>query len=140
MHQNQKRLGKSRLNGHWTLSCGACGNFLSYDASRIASRDLIEVKYKMALLSRRVFRQITDSALLGVSHWPVSALCTANKCSSCLSSSPSRVPVRCASSSSSTRWKSRQGKDFFAKEAKVQGLKSRAAFKLLEVRSSSRKS
>lgn len=36
-------------------------------------------------------------------------------------------------SSSSTRWKSRQGKDSFAKEAKVQGLKSRAAFKLLEV-------
>ncbi|KAF2268565.1 23S ribosomal RNA methyltransferase [Lojkania enalia] len=38
-----------------------------------------------------------------------------------------------ASSSSSTRWKSRQGKDFFAREAKVQGLKSRAAFKLLEM-------
>jgi hypothetical protein len=37
------------------------------------------------------------------------------------------------SSSSSTRWKSRQGKDFFAREARVQGLKSRAAFKLLEV-------
>ena len=37
-------------------------------------------------------------------------------------------------SSSSTRWKSRQGKDSYAREAKVQGLKSRAAFKLLEVR------
>jgi hypothetical protein len=37
------------------------------------------------------------------------------------------------SSSSSTRWKSRQGKDYFAREARVQGLKSRAAFKLLEV-------
>ncbi len=37
------------------------------------------------------------------------------------------------SSSSSTRWKTRQGKDFFAREARVQGLKSRAAFKLLEV-------
>lgn len=36
-------------------------------------------------------------------------------------------------SSSSTRWKSRQGRDSFAREAKVQGLKSRAAFKLLEV-------
>jgi hypothetical protein len=41
--------------------------------------------------------------------------------------SPSR------SSSSSTRWKSRQGRDSYAREAKVQGLKSRAAFKLLEV-------
>ncbi|CAG5186168.1 uncharacterized protein ALTATR162_LOCUS11507 [Alternaria atra] len=30
-------------------------------------------------------------------------------------------------------WKSRQGKDFFSKEARVQGLKSRAAFKLLEL-------
>ncbi|KAH8596396.1 FtsJ-like methyltransferase-domain-containing protein [Bisporella sp. PMI_857] len=36
-------------------------------------------------------------------------------------------------SSSSTRWKSRQGRDAFAREAKVQGLKSRAAFKLLEI-------
>ncbi|KAJ8059890.1 hypothetical protein OCU04_011514 [Sclerotinia nivalis] len=40
--------------------------------------------------------------------------------------------VRTASSSS-TRWKTRQGKDSFSREAKVQGLKSRAAFKLLEI-------
>ena len=39
------------------------------------------------------------------------------------------------SSSSTKRWQSRQGKDKFAKEARVQGLKSRAAFKLLEVTS-----
>ncbi|KAK0108377.1 2' O-ribose methyltransferase [Cadophora gregata] len=37
------------------------------------------------------------------------------------------------SSTSSTRWKSRQGKDSFARDAKLQGLKSRAAFKLLEI-------
>ncbi|TVY40072.1 rRNA methyltransferase 2, mitochondrial [Lachnellula subtilissima] len=36
-------------------------------------------------------------------------------------------------SSSSTRWKNRQGRDSFAREARVQGLKSRAAFKLLEI-------
>ncbi|KAF2664527.1 23S ribosomal RNA methyltransferase [Microthyrium microscopicum] len=36
-------------------------------------------------------------------------------------------------SSSSTRWKTRQVNDRFSKEAKVQGLKSRAAFKLLEM-------
>lgn len=36
-------------------------------------------------------------------------------------------------SSSSTRWKTRQGSDYFAREARVQGLKSRAAFKLLEI-------
>ncbi|KAF7858711.1 uncharacterized protein EAF02_011035 [Botrytis sinoallii] len=44
------------------------------------------------------------------------------------------VHVRNASSSSSsTRWKSRQGKDAWAREAKVKGLRSRAAFKLLEI-------
>ncbi|KAK4191087.1 O-ribose methyltransferase [Podospora australis] len=35
--------------------------------------------------------------------------------------------------SSSNRWKARQNSDFFARTAKVQGLKSRAAFKLLEL-------
>lgn len=46
-----------------------------------------------------------------------------------------RDTLRTASgSSSSTRWKSRQGKDSFARDARVMGLKSRAAFKLLEVR------
>ncbi|APA12380.1 hypothetical protein sscle_09g071500 [Sclerotinia sclerotiorum 1980 UF-70] len=41
--------------------------------------------------------------------------------------------VRTSSSSSSTRWKTRQGRDSFSRDAKVQGLKSRAAFKLLEI-------
>jgi hypothetical protein len=36
---------------------------------------------------------------------------------------------------SSSRWQARQTRDRFAREAKVQGLKSRAAFKLLQVRS-----
>ncbi|KAI1778167.1 23S ribosomal RNA methyltransferase [Hypoxylon cercidicola] len=36
-------------------------------------------------------------------------------------------------SSSNLRWKQRQGNDFYARAAKVQGLKSRAAFKLLEM-------
>ncbi|KAK3395272.1 FtsJ-like methyltransferase-domain-containing protein [Podospora didyma] len=36
-------------------------------------------------------------------------------------------------SSSNSRWKQRQGTDSFARDAKVQGLKSRAAFKLLEM-------
>lgn len=35
---------------------------------------------------------------------------------------------------SSKRWQARQQKDQFTKEAAVQGLKSRAAFKLLQVR------
>ncbi|CAM1500859.1 Fc.00g100210.m01.CDS01 [Cosmosporella sp. VM-42] len=36
-------------------------------------------------------------------------------------------------SSASSRWKQRQGRDSYARDAKVQGLKSRAAFKLLEM-------
>jgi hypothetical protein len=35
---------------------------------------------------------------------------------------------------SSSRWQARQSRDKFARDAKVQGLKSRAAFKLLQVR------
>lgn len=41
--------------------------------------------------------------------------------------------ARDASGSSSKRWQTRQEGDKFAKEAKLKGLKSRAAFKLLEV-------
>ncbi|CZS88068.1 related to mitochondrial rRNA methyltransferase [Rhynchosporium graminicola] len=50
-----------------------------------------------------------------------------------ISVTPSLAIANTRSSSSSTRWKSRQGKDSFARDAKVQGLKSRAAFKLLEI-------
>lgn len=42
------------------------------------------------------------------------------------------------SASSSSQWKSRQSKDRFARQAKVQGLKSRAAWKLIEVRLAAR--
>lgn len=38
-----------------------------------------------------------------------------------------------SSSPSSTRWKARQAQDPFARDARVQGLKSRAAFKLLQI-------
>ncbi|OTB08965.1 hypothetical protein M426DRAFT_129843 [Hypoxylon sp. CI-4A] len=39
----------------------------------------------------------------------------------------------CRWTSSNSRWKQRQGSDYYAREAKVKGLKSRAAFKLLEM-------
>ncbi|KAK1465384.1 FtsJ-like methyltransferase [Colletotrichum cuscutae] len=52
-------------------------------------------------------------------------------CKQCQKSFPETLQTR--ASSSNSRWKMRQGKDFFAREAKVQGLKSRAAFKLLEM-------
>ncbi|KAI2606495.1 FtsJ-like methyltransferase-domain-containing protein [Hypoxylon fragiforme] len=41
--------------------------------------------------------------------------------------------IRYSSSSSSTRWKDANSKDKFAQQAKIQGFKSRAAFKLLEM-------
>uniref|UniRef100_A0A8H7KAG7 rRNA methyltransferase 2, mitochondrial n=1 Tax=Bionectria ochroleuca TaxID=29856 RepID=A0A8H7KAG7_BIOOC len=40
---------------------------------------------------------------------------------------------RQSSSSSNSRWKQRQGRDPYARDARLQGLKSRAAFKLLEI-------
>ncbi len=43
------------------------------------------------------------------------------------------MPHRPSSSAASSRWKLRQGSDPFAKSARVKGLKSRAAFKLLEL-------
>lgn len=54
----------------------------------------------------------------------------------CICSRPKRTkaPSLIRLSSSTTRWKQRQGRDAYARDAKVQGLKSRAAFKLLEVR------
>ncbi|ELR07317.1 hypothetical protein GMDG_02497 [Pseudogymnoascus destructans 20631-21] len=51
----------------------------------------------------------------------------------CFRTSSTPPLTRQSSSSSSTRWKSRQGRDSFAREAKVRGLQSRAAFKLLEI-------
>ncbi|WYZ42034.1 hypothetical protein EsH8_V_000929 [Colletotrichum jinshuiense] len=57
---------------------------------------------------------------------------TSRTCAECHSAFAAGHQAR-ASSSSSSRWKMRQGKDMFAREAKVQGLKSRAAFKLLEM-------
>lgn len=44
-----------------------------------------------------------------------------------------RILISLRFSSSNSRWKQRQGNDAYAREAKVQGLKSRAAFKLMEI-------
>lgn len=86
------------------------------------------------MLSRRIFRELTDRILLESTCRSTPAVLFAAKNSLCHSEGAVKVFVnQRASSSSSTRWKSRQGKDHFAREARVQGLKSRAAFKLLEV-------
>ncbi|KZF20111.1 FtsJ-domain-containing protein [Xylona heveae TC161] len=100
------------------------------------------------MLSRQVFRCLTDALLLEGTLCSTAAVKSKTFATRCLhsssrpikSSSPNNhVPIVCTSvqrrcaSSSSKRWQTRQGRDKFAKEAKVQGLKSRAAFKLLEM-------
>ncbi|KAI0833113.1 23S ribosomal RNA methyltransferase [Hypoxylon sp. FL0890] len=63
----------------------------------------------------------------------ITALIAAAPCPSALNP---HIPVASESkrwNSSNSRWKLRQGSDFYARQAKVQGLKSRAAFKLLEM-------
>lgn len=53
---------------------------------------------------------------------------------SCFERSRAQAALRFyASSSSSTRWRTRQSNDSFTREAKIAGLKSRAAFKLLQI-------
>ena len=44
-----------------------------------------------------------------------------------------RHQIQARAASSGSRWKQRQSRDPYARDAKVQGLKSRAAFKLLEM-------
>ncbi|KAF5682817.1 hypothetical protein FDENT_7470 [Fusarium denticulatum] len=62
----------------------------------------------------------------------VEIACLGWKLSPCLlHSPPAAESIRWSSSGS--RWKQRQGRDAYARGAKVQGLKSRAAFKLLEM-------
>ncbi|KAF2835135.1 23S ribosomal RNA methyltransferase [Patellaria atrata CBS 101060] len=86
------------------------------------------------MLSRRSFQQLIDSILLKRHVRPSCLAVIRSQCRLCPRESFFTITeLRAASSSSSTRWKSRQGRDHFAKEAKVQGLKSRAAFKLLEM-------
>ncbi|KAF2200461.1 FtsJ-domain-containing protein [Delitschia confertaspora ATCC 74209] len=88
------------------------------------------------MLSRRIFQQLTNTLLLGFEARPACNSCIASTCRPLRTLIRRQAPtnqLRDGSSSSSTRWKSRQGKDFFAKSAKVAGFKSRAAFKLLEM-------
>jgi hypothetical protein len=68
------------------------------------------------------------------------AMLSGNDLKSCgalfgLAFASSRSPnsVICRRFASSKRWVERQSKDRFAREARVQGLKSRAAFKLLQI-------
>lgn len=88
-----------------------------------------------AALSRTSCRRALGERLMRV----LSPL-TANNCCSqtqpSIASSSVQLPIITARhSATNSRWKLRQGKDSYARQAKVKGLKSRAAFKLLEVTS-----
>lgn len=91
------------------------------------------------MLSRRFFRALTD----GLLHERALVLRPACSHSSPHTSPkpPTRLPIqhiRAGSSSSSTRWKTRQANDPYAREARVAGLQSRAAFKLLQINEKNR--
>ncbi|KAF2436304.1 FtsJ-domain-containing protein [Tothia fuscella] len=90
------------------------------------------------MLTRRLIREFTDFALFGHPLKPQCLpsitrhkLLTSHLNRSAIPTSQYRGQIR--NGSSSTRWKSRATRDTYSKEAKVQGLKSRAAFKLLEI-------
>ena len=83
------------------------------------------------MLSHRFVRQLTDSKLPLLSHPPTFSYTVPRDG---VYVRKSVLSARHVSSASSTRWKARQSRDRFAKDAKLKGLKSRAAFKLLEVR------
>lgn len=84
---------------------------------RHSSSDSNNESSHTTMISARLFRELVDSIILGR---PISACC-------------GRSTTQIRYGSSSTRWKARAGRDSFNRDAKVQGLKSRAAFKLLEV-------
>ncbi|KAK4498402.1 hypothetical protein PRZ48_011060 [Zasmidium cellare] len=63
----------------------------------------------------------------------LATLTAAPRCKPLRSLKPLTTPTRAASSSSSTRWRTRQSTDPYTAHAKLSGLKSRAAFKLLEI-------
>src|SRR5579871_5002581 len=85
------------------------------------------------MLIRRFFRPLSNAVIL---QKPIAPLCTSSVVNT-RDAKSTRIPpyqfFQLYPSSSSTRWRARQSRDRFAKEAKVQGLKSRAAFKLLEI-------
>src|SRR5215469_9087096 len=84
------------------------------------------------MLPRRLYRQLTNAVVRSKLVAPLFASSVVTR-----NAKSARRPLyqlfQSYPSSSSTRWRARQTRDRFAKEAKVQGLKSRAAFKLLEI-------
>ncbi|KAB8345999.1 hypothetical protein FH972_023050 [Carpinus fangiana] len=91
------------------------------------------------MIPRRFFRALTDGILLERPLVLKPACRCVSKFQQPLSStSLTSQQSRSGSSASSTRWKARQAKDPYAREARVAGLQSRAAFKLLQINDKNR--
>jgi hypothetical protein len=99
----------------------------SLRSSRQAHSSLLILQYQ--LLSPRS----------AAAPWSIGTYCTSSPAGHIYSLSTSPTPCSPWAAktwrrfASSRRWTDRQGKDQFARAAKVQGLKSRAAFKLLQI-------
>lgn len=89
----------------------------------------------MALSERLISRVLSHLTLAATAPTSRTAPATAPACQGCRLGSLETW----RNASSSSQWKSRQSKDRFARQAKVQGLKSRAAWKLIEVRLAARR-
>lgn len=127
-----------------TVSTPRLGIHTSVSAIALARRYYVAISGAIVHSSRHSSTQAQNSRIgianrngYGYGHGHSNGIGTGNRIAAesvCGSIFRTASAVRASSSSSSsTRWKSRQGKDAFAREAKVKGLKSRAAFKLLEV-------
>jgi hypothetical protein len=98
---------------------------LGTDITHLGSYELTST----LMLTRRFFRTVAWASFTSPTPLP------STSCQQWLCPFATLINLRHTrlSSSSSKRWQNRQGRDRFAREAKVRGLRSRAAFKLLEV-------
>lgn len=95
-------------------------NFKTSILRSIARTDTLSISSAIMYLTRQYIRALTDSLFAPATN-PTLTLCKYTSHS-----------IR--HSSSQTRWKDRQKNDHYSRQAKVMDLKSRAAFKLLQVR------
>lgn len=85
---------------------------------------------RVALSERLISRVLSQLTLAATAPASKPGLSNPHACQACRL----RPLETRRSASSSSQWKSRQSRDRYARQAKVQGLKSRAAWKLIEVR------
>ncbi|KAL8855635.1 MAG: hypothetical protein Q9178_007724 [Gyalolechia marmorata] len=103
-------------------------------SNRLESMVPVVTFYIQLIESRRALGEttnVTRLTVLAIVFVPLSYIATIFSMNEKFG--PGGAQCRSASSSSSTRWQTRQGRDKYATKAKVEGLKSRAAYKLLQI-------